>query len=181
MAKNEKNVDWRDAFGKAGQTAAALTRTSRPPMVVDDPGPTPTVAPSTSSVEVSATTPTHPRHTTVLVPADVLEQVRNTAGARNVSVTEFVLEVFNLSYTEFASWFVPRMSVPGPMPPRPVVRRRKPNAPNVDMFLYLTAEQRDVLDAAAKDANAGSRSALVTRMLEEHFKADAITSRSRRS
>lgn len=107
------------------------------------------------------------RQATVWVTPGVREGVRAAMSAGGWSMTQVVLDAFNEQAPNFSSWWARRTAVTGPMP---VGRSRKRRGVDnlVQMWLYLTPEQEEILDRAVADSGAGSRSALVTRLLEEH-------------
>lgn len=93
--------------------------------------------------------------------------------------TTFVLTAFNRQYGKLGTFFAILEGLSGPMPglaegpPRP----RRGLKDNVQFQLHLTPEQEAVLDAAVKSSGAPSRSALVTRILEEDLEIAGTPSR----
>ena len=100
------------------------------------------------------------------VPVAVRDAVHKAADETGESYTGFFLGAFNRQYPKLEGMFPNRALAPGPMPTQ-TTRRRRGLGTSVQLYLNLDADQRAVLDAAQKTSGAGSRSELVTRILEE--------------
>jgi hypothetical protein len=100
------------------------------------------------------------------VPVAVRDAVYQAADETGESYTGFFLGAFNRQYPKLATLFPNRALAPGPMPTQ-TTRRRRGLGTSVQLYLNLDADQRAVLDAAQRTSGAGSRSELVTRILEE--------------
>ena len=107
------------------------------------------------------------RQVAVWVPKRLRDAVEDRKET-GVSYTEFVLDAFNRHHASLGSFFVRRLPTAGPMPQRHTRHRRGLDTP-VQVWLYLTPAQEAVLDEAVTTSGAGSRSALVTRFLEEEL------------
>lgn len=108
------------------------------------------------------------RQTAIWVPVAVREAVQAERSKTDDSATAVFLEAFNNQYANLANLFPRRMLSAGPMPVTKA-RRRSSAIARTQLWLYLNAEQCEVLDTAVADSGAGSRSALVTRILEAEF------------
>jgi len=104
----------------------------------------------------------------VYVPIEVRDAVSYVIDPEE-TVTDFFLAAFNEHYDSMASFFPRRRVAPGPMPQTPKLRRRRQVASPVQMWVYLTPQQRDTLDDAVEEFNAGNRSALITRLFQEEI------------
>ena len=101
----------------------------------------------------------------VWVPVELRDAVNVEKDRMQETFTEFFLGAFNRQYARLDTFFPRRLAAPGPMPLKKS-RRRRGIATPVQLWLYLNAEQRDVHDDAVRRSGAGSRSALVTKVLE---------------
>lgn len=106
------------------------------------------------------------RQAAAWVPMELRERVRAHSAATGESVTQQVLTAFNLYYDQLGAWFHRPEHVAGPMAVG-ALRRREVGEAQVQIYLYLKTSQKVRLDATVKSCGAGSRSELVTRLLEE--------------
>lgn len=101
----------------------------------------------------------------VWLPADVRDATNHERSAADESFTEFFLGAFNRQYSALGGLFAGRLPTAGPMPMK-TTRRRRGIDTAVQSWLYLNDEQRQVLDETVELYAAGSRSALVTKILQ---------------
>lgn len=101
----------------------------------------------------------------VWVPVQVRDAVRAAQSTRQQTASEVFLEAFNRQYHRLPTMFTRRVTVSGPMPSKPLSRRRREIDTSVQLFVYLNGAQLEVLDDTLEQYQAGSRSALVTSIL----------------
>jgi hypothetical protein len=105
----------------------------------------------------------------VWVPHETRELVRDRTSVTRESVTDVFMRAFNDLYDEMGEWFEgPAEEVAGPMTVSGR-RRREGVGTQVQLYLYLTPIARARLEDAIETSNAGSRSALVTELLNRHL------------
>ena len=116
-------------------------------------------------VEAMRQPSTRSRQVAVWVPGP-LRDALDAAKDPEESQTSFVLGAFNRQFDRLGTFFVRRAMTVGPMPETRKRFRRGLDAPT-QLWMYLNPAQDAVLDDAVASSGAGSRSALITRILEE--------------
>lgn len=108
------------------------------------------------------------RKRTFYVPGAVLSRLRDATRANGMSYAEFVLDVFDRSYTRLDELFPRRPARSSPLPPRPPGRRQQ--VPDLtQMHLTLERSEWEVLERRRVELEVASLSELVSTMLEDHF------------
>lgn len=101
----------------------------------------------------------------VWLPAEVRDAVSREREKTDETFTEFFLGAFNRQYANLGTLFANRLPTAGPMPTN-TPRRRRGIDTAVQAWIYLKDDQRAVLDETVEQYAAGSRSALITKILE---------------
>lgn len=110
----------------------------------------------------------------VWVPVEVREAATVEKDRVGESFTDYFLGAFNRQYDKFDTYFTRRLATPGPMTQKQT-RRRRDIKTRVQLWLYLNTDQRQILDDSVASSGAGSRSALVTRLMEEDLDVTVAT------
>lgn len=121
-----------------------------------------------------------PRQVVVYVPRALRDALRDHVAADpdGNSITWHVLNAYNTHYKKFGGWWSGPRAAEGPMAISTRRTRQLDDAANIWLYLEPAAEEQ--LDSDVARYNAGSRSALITRVLEEHLNVKSAPPRRRR-
>lgn len=106
------------------------------------------------------------RQVSFWIPVTVRERIDADCANTGRTLGERVVDAFNAQYSHLGEYFTATQRPQGPMPVRKARRRRRLTETNVQLYVYLTPDEVQVLDDAVDTFGAGSRSELMTRVLD---------------